>query len=101
MNTLPICQNCGAEWSWAETLKIGFKGSKRCDTCGTRQYVTQNFSLKIYVLLFLPLLTLIVFNSFLEFPMPVFITLSVLHILSMLSILPYTIKLSNEQKPLW
>ncbi|MGM0899219.1 MAG: TIGR04104 family putative zinc finger protein [Bacillota bacterium] len=98
---MPHCENCGTKWSWSDTLKIGFKNNRKCPSCGERQYVVPNFSTKTYALYLLPLLTLIVLNIFFEFPLGVYIALAAPYILIVIALIPYTIKLSSEQKPLW
>ena len=98
---MPHCENCGTKWSWADTLKIGFKNNKKCTNCGERQYVVPDLSLKTYILYLLPVITLIVLNILFEFSTGLFIALATPYILVAIVFMPYTIKLSTKQKPIW
>ncbi|WP_082684217.1 TIGR04104 family putative zinc finger protein [Lentibacillus amyloliquefaciens] len=33
---MPVCQNCGKEWTWKQTVKTLFK--LKCPHCGANQY---------------------------------------------------------------
>lgn len=98
---MPHCENCGNRWSWADTLMIGFTNNRKCPSCGERQYVVPNLSIKTYILYLLPLFILIILNITFEFPMGLFIALAIPYILIVIALIPYTIKLSTKQKPIW
>lgn len=98
---MPHCENCRTKWNWSESLKVGFTNNRKCPNCGERQYVVPNLSLKTYVLYLLPVISLIVLDLFFELPIGVFIAFAVPYILIAITLMPYTIKLSSEQKAIW
>lgn len=98
---MPNCQNCNYKWSWFDTVAIGFKNNKNCPNCGERQYVTPKTQLEVSLFTFIPLFLFIFLNSFFDLKNIVFISFVTLFILGMFIYIPFTIKLSNEQKPLW
>lgn len=98
---MPICQNCTHQWSWPDTVIIGFKNNKNCPHCGERQYVTPNSQKVISLFTYIPLIIFIFLNSIYDLANIVFLSFITLFVLGMFIYIPYTIKLSNEQKPLW
>ncbi|QHJ69153.1 TIGR04104 family putative zinc finger protein [Planococcus halotolerans] len=98
---MPNCQNCNYKWSWSDTVKIGFKNNKTCPNCGERQYVAPKSQLGISLFTFIPLFIFVLLNSFYDLNIAVFISFVALFVIGMLTCIPFTIKLSNEQKPLW
>lgn len=98
---MPNCQNCNHKWSWSDTVLIGFKNNKNCPNCGERQYVMPKTQLGISLFTFIPLFLLISLNSFFDLNYLVFLSFATVFIFAMLVFIPFTIKLSNEQKTLW
>lgn len=98
---MPNCENCNYKWSWLDTAKIGFKNNKKCPNCGERQYVSQKAGNRYYAIYFFLLIALVFSRPLFDLSNTIFIPLGILFIVGMLINIPYTIKLSNEQKPLW
>ena len=100
---MPVCQNCGYEWSWRETAKIGigFKYSKKCPNCNKKQYVVPNMRRDIGFYYFIPSILLLIFDAIFQLSTKVFLSIGILFVLVIVITFPYTIKLSNEQEPLW
>lgn len=98
---MPNCQNCDYKWSWFDTFKIGVTNNKKCPNCGEGQYVMLQKSKAIYFVFFASLIVLLFSRPFFDLSDTVYISFGILFALIMFVIMPYTIKLSNEQKPLW
>lgn len=98
---MPHCENCGTKWNWANTLKIGFTNNRKCPSCGERQYVVADTKLRTYIATALPLVILITASNYLDLSTQLTITMAAVFCMVMMAIMPYTIKLSNKQEPLW
>ncbi|MBT2583966.1 TIGR04104 family putative zinc finger protein [Planococcus sp. ISL-109] len=98
---MPHCQNCGTQWSWFDTFKIGYKGTRKCSHCKEQQYVKPKIDFKLYFLAMIPLLILIALRIYLGFSIPIFIVFVAIYMVILNIILPFTIKLSNTQEALW
>lgn len=98
---MPSCENCKYKWSWLDTIKIGFKGVKKCTSCGKRQYISQKPGNVYYYIYFFLLITLLSSLPLFDLSYLVSIFIATLFIIGMIAFIPYTIKLSNEQEPLW
>lgn len=98
---MPNCQNCNYKWSWFDTVKVGIKNNKKCPDCGERQYVLPQTGKRMYFVFLISLIVLLFSRPLFDLSIIVYSSLGTLFILMMIFILPYTIKLSNEQKPLW
>ncbi|SDQ10870.1 cxxc_20_cxxc protein [Virgibacillus subterraneus] len=94
---MPICQNCGNEWTWIQSV-AAFK--MKCPHCGKKQYET-NKSRQIRSWLdFLPLAV---------FPITVLLDLSlwavlvtiIAAVIASFIFHPSILKLSNKQEPFW
>ncbi|MEN1968390.1 TIGR04104 family putative zinc finger protein [Lentibacillus sp. N15] len=96
---MPICQNCGREWTWKQTIKTLFK--LKCPHCGERQYETAASRWKngMFTMIWLVIFTPIV--SFLDVSMPGAVIVGSILILIQLGIHPFNLKLSNEFEPYW
>ncbi|MGM0898237.1 MAG: TIGR04104 family putative zinc finger protein [Bacillota bacterium] len=98
---MPECQKCGFQWAWKDSLKISFKNNKKCPNCAQRQYVTPTTKKRHLLFYFLPSMILITANPLFHLNDAVFFFLLFSLALVMMVTVPYTITLSNEQKPLW
>jgi len=98
---MPTCQNCGFKWSWWDTVKIGFKNNKNCSNCHKRQFVSPSIKMSQLLIYFFPFLLLVVTNSLLNLSDTVLLSIGFILVLVMIATMPYKIKLTNEQKPLW
>ncbi|TKD72394.1 TIGR04104 family putative zinc finger protein [Pseudalkalibacillus hwajinpoensis] len=97
---MPVCQNCGYEWRWSESLKLTFNYKSTCPNCNKKQYLTpkaRKRSSLTSMLVLIPLACSIVINMSLSFYL-VF-SLVIFSITILLS--PIYIQLSNEDEPLW
>ncbi|WP_185960115.1 TIGR04104 family putative zinc finger protein [Planococcus soli] len=97
---MPTCQNCNCQWSWIVALKLGFKGNKLCSNCSKRQYVSVKSRTRPYFSYMIPVIILLASGSLFDLDQVFYILSGVLLVLLSLIILPFTIKLSNEQEPL-
>lgn len=98
---MPSCQNCNCQWSWIETLKLSFKGNKLCSNCSKRQYVSVKSRTGPYFFYMIPVVILVASGSLFDWVQVFYILSGILLVLFLLVILPFTIKLSNKQEPLW
>lgn len=98
---MPKCQNCNCEWSYWDTVKIGFKNNKNCPNCKERQYVSTDSAKKSYAVYFFLLVALIFSRPLFDLNNVIYVLFGIVFILGIVITYPRTIKLSNEQKPLW
>lgn len=98
---MPNCQKCNHQWSWFDTVKIGFINNKKCPNCGERQYVSPQPQKKVFLLYFIPFILIVFLRPLFNLDDTVYFLLSASIILCLLIYIPFSIKLSNEQKPLW
>ncbi|WP_033542888.1 TIGR04104 family putative zinc finger protein [Planococcus sp. CAU13] len=98
---MPNCQNCNYQWSWFDTFKIGFMNNKKCPNCQERQYIKPQANKRIYVFYIVPLIILLFSRPLFDWSTPVFLSIGFFFIFALTLIIPYTIKLSNEQEPLF
>lgn len=98
---MPNCQNCNYTWSRIDSLKVGFMNNKKCPNCGERQFIKPQASKGIYALYIIPLIVLLFSRPIFDWSMLVFLSTGFFFVLALTIILPYTIKLSSEQEPLW
>ncbi|SEQ93233.1 TIGR04104 family putative zinc finger protein [Piscibacillus halophilus] len=98
---MPTCQKCNQEWSWRDTQKgiMHFKKGINCPYCGETQYQTASSLRRTNLVGLAPLLALplvIMFDSW-------FWTILIILMASLahLSIIPFFLKLSNEEEPMW
>ncbi len=99
---MPICQKCGTEWIWKQSIKASWKfsGSMRCPHCGANQYATPNSRQRMTFINWLVLLPLLI-TAIIDIPLLYTIVLTVVLFVIGLSFIPKMMDLSNEQKPLW
>lgn len=98
---MPNCQNCNYQWSWLETFKMGVKSSKRCSSCQKRQYVSMKSRKGPYFFYMIPLVILLASGPLFDLSVAMYSGLGILLVVFLSVLLPFTIKLSNEQEPLW
>lgn len=98
---MPNCQNCDYKWSWFDTVKVGFMNNKKCLNCGERQYVSTKTKKRTYAIYLPFLLILLFFRPLFDLNSTVYVSFIILFLLVMIVTIPYTIKLSNKQEPLW
>lgn len=98
---MPNCQNCNYKWSWSDTLIIGFKNNKKCPNCEERQFIKPQASKGVSMLYILPMIIILFSRPLFDWSTPVFLSIGFFFILVATMLIPYTIKLSNEQEPLW
>ena len=98
---MPECQNCGFQWAWKDSLIISIKNTKKCPNCGQKQYVTPSTKKNHLLFYYLPLLILIIAKPIFYLHDAAFFFLLLFLAILMTVTIPYTIKLANEQKPLW
>lgn len=99
---MPICQNCKKRWSWSKTMKqiFRFRTKMNCYHCGDMQFQTQNSKYYQSMFTLLPLIftpLIIVFNL----STIIFILINIVIIIGVILSLPFILKLSNDEEPLW
>ncbi|WP_166786753.1 TIGR04104 family putative zinc finger protein [Jeotgalibacillus salarius] len=102
---MPVCQNCNYKWTYSETLKrsvfIGPNGAK-CPDCNEKQYPTTRSRQKWGVLAgLIPVLMIIITGMILDFAWPVALFIALVAAILVITLLPFTFDLSNENEPLW
>lgn len=99
---MPTCMNCGRKWSWLNSLKkiSSFRKSMKCSHCGEIQYQSSSSRNVTSLLVLLPIITI---------PISALFNLNLIHILLfnlslfavVILLIPYFLKLSNKDEPLW
>jgi len=100
---MPNCQNCTSKWSWSDAFKLSFspfKGSK-CAKCKQNQFISTKSRLLSSIISGVGVFSLILFTTLLDVSLPVYLSFGTLLILAVITTIPYSIKLSSEQEPLW
>lgn len=99
---VPICENCGKEWSWQLTLRKLFTldNHMKCLFCESKQYQTKRSKKRTaacsFVIPFMiPLL--IMFNVSFLFSLLLFVGL----FLFLIGLMPFLIELSNTEEFMW
>ncbi|MDO6449198.1 TIGR04104 family putative zinc finger protein [Oceanobacillus profundus] len=95
---MPICQNCGEEWTWKQTVKTLFR--LKCPHCGNKQYESASSKKRTNMIGLIPLIALPI-NVFFSFPWWMVIVIMIPMIAVILIVYPYMIKVSNEEEPFW
>ena len=98
---MPKCQSCDSQWGWLDTLKVGFINNKKCPICQKRQYVSPSAKKRQLLIYYFPFIFLVIASPLFNLSNTVSLSIGFLFILIIIATSPYTIKLSNEQKPLW
>lgn len=98
---MPNCQNCNFKWGWFDTVKIGFMNNKKCPNCGEKQFIKPQSRKGVYAIYLVPLIVFLFSRPLFDLSMLVYVSIGILFIIALTIIIPYTIKLSNEQEPLW
>ncbi|MGP4073542.1 TIGR04104 family putative zinc finger protein [Piscibacillus sp. B03] len=98
---MPTCQKCHTEWTWKDSQKVIFQFKKGliCPYCGETQYQTSDSQKRTSLVGMAPLLMLpvvILTDSW-------FLTISLILLASIthLSVIPFLMKLSNNQELMW
>ena len=100
---MPHCQNCAHQWSWTDTLKLSFKYFKgvKCPNCGKEQYVSIKSKQRPMLISFIGVFILVFSRPLFDLNLLTYTLLAILLLLIVLIATLYSIKLSNEQEPLW
>lgn len=95
---MPTCQNCEKEWSWSQTFKTQFRFNPKCPYCEKKQYIASTAKTKMFN--FFPLIIFPI-SYFFNHSWLIAMILFVLLLVTMVSIYPFLIKLSNEENLPW
>ena len=99
---MPTCQSCERKWTWLYTIKqiLRFRKRMNCQHCREIQYETKSSKNKVMLFIFLP---------FIINPLCIIYDISKISILlidiglivGLLFTIPFILKLSNKEEPLW
>ena len=99
---MPNCENCGQQWKWKtivlKTLKLTNKVN--CPYCGKAQYIVPKSRKITGIFSFLPAFLIIVSGMIFDLGVWDIILLAAALIIVFLSLYPFLMKLSNENKML-
>ena len=99
---MPSCENCGRKWKWKtivlKTLKLTNKVN--CPYCGKTQYLVPKSRKKTAIFSFLPVLLLMSANLIFDLEVLGIILLTPTLLVVALSLYPFLMKLSSEDKKL-
>lgn len=97
---LPVCNKCGNQWSWKETIGKAFLPSADgmiCPYCKERQYESKPTKLQIIAWI-LSVFIVVFADIYFELSVQVFMILVAIHILAFIILKPFFIKLSNKKE---
>ncbi|MFC7319993.1 TIGR04104 family putative zinc finger protein [Halobacillus campisalis] len=99
---MPVCQKCGSQWAWSESIKKSFQfyNGAKCQYCGEKQFQTQKTMRKVSLITMIPLLMLPFVVGF-EVPIGIALIIFVAAEFLCLLLFPLVLQLSNEEHPLW
>lgn len=94
---MPICQNCQQKWSWKETLEksLTLRPWLICPHCQEKQYVTARTRRRALLLTLLAPF-LLVLNTLVEIPAPLFIIGLLGSLVLTVCLYPFVVELSNQ-----
>lgn len=97
---MPICQNCGEQWTWSQTVKTIFK--LKCPYCSKKQYESASSRWKGSILsVFLLLFILLPLNILFNFSPAAALFFGFVIVVIMLALYPFFLTLSNEKESYW
>ena len=99
---VPTCLNCGVTWSWFDSVKklSSLKKTMHCKYCGETFYQSTSSRKTISMIVLFPLLTIPISVLF-NFTLITVLVLEVILILTVLSIIPLFLKITEKEEPLW
>ncbi|WP_298831146.1 TIGR04104 family putative zinc finger protein [uncultured Planococcus sp.] len=99
---MPNCENCGRQWKWKtivlNTLK--FTNKVNCPYCGKAQYIVPKSRKQNALFSFLPAFLIITLSSIFDLGVLSVVLLAAGMLTAALSLYPFIMKLSNEDKQL-
>ncbi|GKV66963.1 MULTISPECIES: TIGR04104 family putative zinc finger protein [unclassified Sporosarcina] len=101
--SLPVCSNCGEEWTRRQSLAKPFSNKKTCPYCNETQYLTRETNKHMLKLNFLLVFTLIIAQIFADTFLGILVYLLLVMILYNLTI-PYYMELQSKNpdtEPFW
>ncbi|RYG71989.1 hypothetical protein EU245_12270 [Lentibacillus lipolyticus] len=99
---MPVCQHCGTNWTWKQTMKriMKFGLRMKCPHCCEWQYESTASKRRSGFLGMLPLPLIFILPIFdVSLMMTVFIA-AILSV-GIMTVYPFFMQLSNEEEPLW
>lgn len=99
---MPICQRCGEQWTWKQTVKKTFlaAGGMNCPHCHKKQYYTSRFRKMSSFVPFIIITIIMLCNLFFG-PSIVCVIALIAAIPLLIIIYPFVVELSSEEEPLW
>ncbi len=98
--SLPACQHCHSKWTWREVFFKTLRRKMKCNYCGAVQYVDSKSMKRVSFISVLPVfiwLPLFLLRTSLVWNIVVlFVILTVV-----MMFIPYQVRLSNKEEPLW
>lgn len=99
---MPTCQSCEKQWSWFDTIKqlLRLRTRMKCHQCREFQYQSQASRNKMSLVALLPM---ILTPVLLMFGLSKFYILlfDIVLIIGVFLTMPFMLKLSNKDEPLW
>lgn len=97
---MPNCENCGQKWQWKtivlKTLKLTNKVN--CPYCGKTQYIVPKSKKQNAIFSFLPAFLIIALSNIFDLGVLGVVLLAAGLLTAALSLYPFIMKLSNEDK---
>lgn len=99
---MPTCQNCRKRWSWFDTMKqiVSLRTRMKCHHCREFQYQSSASRKKMSLFALLPIILIPLCLMF-HFPKLYIFLLDIVLIIGVFLTMPFMLKLSNRDEPLW
>jgi CXXC-20-CXXC protein len=99
---MPTCKYCGSKWSWFDSIKqlFRFRKSMKCNHCGEIQYQSSSSRNKTSLFVLSPIIIIPLSILFNLSPTSILLVELAL-IVAVLFIMPFFLKLTEKDEPMW
>ncbi|RPJ94209.1 hypothetical protein CW357_16685 [Rummeliibacillus sp. TYF005] len=99
---MATCKHCGHKWGWKETIAqlFSFKRKLKCTNCHTNQYISVKSRNQLSIV---GILISLIFVPLISFGVPLryIITSEILIYVFYIGLIPFLIKLSDQEEVFW
>ncbi|TFD92932.1 TIGR04104 family putative zinc finger protein [Jeotgalibacillus sp. R-1-5s-1] len=100
---MPTCPNCQHSFTWSETVRRSFKlnSGVKCPSCEQMNYPTKKSRTRSALVSFIPLPIILLSNLFYPLNWTGYAVFLIATFIIVLSLLPFTIRLTDKEEFLW
>ena len=99
---MPTCKNCGRKWSWFDSIKklLRFRKKMKCNHCGEIQYQSTSSRNTTSLFVLFPIIT-IPFSVLFNLSPTSVLLLELAIIVVVILLMPFFLKLTDKDEPIW